>query len=1543
MKHCVTTSFCKLTWNQFVVFMLLSFFIQVFSPTTTFATAWVTTGVGAANSLSNWTNGSSSPTSFTTPGDTWTIDDSVYIPSGATWIIGPASGAPASLTVTATGKLVDAYGSPTKLIVYGDFSLNGGSFIHSTNSTNDTVYIHGSLFINSGAFDFSATSAAQAIYIDSNFVINGGRFKQSGNTTTRRLTVGGYFSMTSGSLLCSGTIPTLKMDVQGSFTASGSSFQCTGTSATLNLIVQGAFTATNSSFLVSGTPNIDIYGVTSITHSAITAGTLNMKMYASGTSDFSSDTIRFSGGNTSLYFYNSLAYFSNDSIGIFNNTHLYCSNGYTLTNSKQSFNGTAPTLHVDVTGPCRITRDTLLCYGTGPNAYYTIYGNCDIDTNYLATYGTAPTLNFTVNGDCNLNYVEGIAGGNSPTLNFNVQGNFGMISSHLNYSGTYARILAKIYGNCSITGSSAMTNSGTAGYNAIHLALPASAGTMQIENTSTGTWARSFVYVDTGCYAQLSNDFSTSTGASPSYGFIVDGKLICPAAYAANGTGLFKLNGLGTLVVANTAGINGNITTSGTKSFHTGANYIFDGSAAQVTGSYLPTSLTSPGVITINNASGVTLSQTTATTGTLTFASGILHTGTYTMKTPGSPAAVTGAGTTSFVDGTLIKTISGYSSVDYEVGDVTYAPMHLTLSSAGTGGSFGVWCRNGLHPSIGTSGVLTSNIVNHYWTLTNYAASGPSTVVPKASYEYADIIGGSNSSFATQAYAAGSWLGTAITSTNTTSPYTTEVTTGISLGGIAGDYIFGNSCGSPITGSLLLCVAGDTATLSTITAGGTWSSSDASVATISSTGLVTGVATGTAVIYYTTSSCAISALLSVGVSPITGVTTICPSSYTVLSDATPGGTWSSASTAVASVSATGVVTATGTGTTTIYYTVGSCSPVATTVSVASPPAITGPSTILLSDSTTYSCATAGGTWTSSNTSVASVSASGMVYGVSLGSATITYALGACFVTKNVTVQFRYIIIADSVMGVDTTCNRPSFYIKANGYSPLLALKTYYGDGTSDSIAFTSFGSYAVAFPAHTYSTPGYYTIKQELYYNNVFADSLSFSYFQGYCGTFCLRFYHDFDGNCAKDTTEPFNAIPLTVIVDSSGIALDTLSATGGIYYHAHGGPGSVYGFRILPDGLNTACFGSGTWYDTVSTTTTLYPANFIGLYCTDTSHFNLGVYPASRFGTHVFQFSAMVNNTYCSYKAANLVLNLSPQLSFSSSTPSPASVSGNTITWHFSGLSSATGSVNISGSFHSSHVFHIGDTVHNKYTISPMTGDTDTGNNVVVKVDTIRGGFDPNFIEVTPEGCFTTDTVFQYTIHFENTGNDTARNIYVLDTLPNYIDIHSLRVLAASADMNIYTSTDGGYKLVKFDFPNINLLDSSHHDLCDGAVVFKVKRFAGMPDGASINNRAGIYFDDNPCVLTNTVSNIKGCSFVNVPVSQLEEGVSLYPNPTTGELTIRSNTPTTSVVITDLLGKTLSSIEYGDREAKLNIADLVPGVYIVRINGSIVRKVVKE
>jgi uncharacterized protein YjdB len=131
---------------------------------------------------------------------------------------------------------------------------------------------------------------------------------------------------------------------------------------------------------------------------------------------------------------------------------------------------------------------------------------------------------------------------------------------------------------------------------------------------------------------------------------------------------------------------------------------------------------------------------------------------------------------------------------------------------------------------------------------------------------------------------------------------------------------------SPITGTLTVCV-GATTPLTDASAGGTWSSSNTSIAKIGSTGIVSGVAAGTATITYNdggTGNATATVTVSTVPAPvaITGPSVVCISTHIILSDATPGGIWSSSTTASATAgSSTGAVTGVAVGTTTITYTV----------------------------------------------------------------------------------------------------------------------------------------------------------------------------------------------------------------------------------------------------------------------------------------------------------------------------------------------------------------------------------------------------------------------------------------------------------------------------------------------------------------------------------------------------------------------------------------------------------------------------------------------
>ena len=220
-----------------------------------------------------------------------------------------------------------------------------------------------------------------------------------------------------------------------------------------------------------------------------------------------------------------------------------------------------------------------------------------------------------------------------------------------------------------------------------------------------------------------------------------------------------------------------------------------------------------------------------------------------------------------------------------------------------------------------------------------------------------------------------------------------------------------------IVGTLNVC-PGSTTQLSDAVPGGTWSSSNGGVATIANTGLVYGTIAGNTVITYSGNGCTTTATVTVSPLPaITGGNTVCVGSTLALSDATSGGVWST-SNSNASISVSGVVTGAATGSVNVSYTLGGCA-VGLVVNVGNAiSAITGTTTFCNTSSTNLSDATPGGAWSSSNNSVATVSGSVVVHGVTAGTATISYTLGGCSVTSVVTLDANS---AGTISGKDSIC------------------------------------------------------------------------------------------------------------------------------------------------------------------------------------------------------------------------------------------------------------------------------------------------------------------------------------------------------------------------------------------------------------------------------------------------------------------------------------------------------------------------------------------
>lgn len=132
------------------------------------------------------------------------------------------------------------------------------------------------------------------------------------------------------------------------------------------------------------------------------------------------------------------------------------------------------------------------------------------------------------------------------------------------------------------------------------------------------------------------------------------------------------------------------------------------------------------------------------------------------------------------------------------------------------------------------------------------------------------------------------------------------------------------------TGTMSVC-AGQTTALSNSVAGGTWTSGNTGVATVNSTsGLVTGVSSGTANITYSlTCGTAVSVVTVNPVATISGSSNFCMGSSVVYNPSVLGGTWSSSNTGVVTVgSSSGLVTPVSIGTADIMYmTAASCTTV----------------------------------------------------------------------------------------------------------------------------------------------------------------------------------------------------------------------------------------------------------------------------------------------------------------------------------------------------------------------------------------------------------------------------------------------------------------------------------------------------------------------------------------------------------------------------------------------------------------------------------------
>jgi len=541
--------------------------------------------------------------------------------------------------------------------------------------------------------------------------------------------------------------------------------------------------------------------------------------------------------------------------------------------------------------------------------------------------------------------------------------------------------------------------------------------------------------------------FQINSADAPNAGTVSGTSPLCigvTATYTSNGdaggswsstnTSIATVNATTGLVTAVSAGTtNITYTVSGVSSFKT-LSVTANVTAGTVSGTS-PLNISATATYTSNGTAGGTWSSTNtsvatvnATTGFVTAVGAGTTNITYTVSSGcGSPVssfktltvnAATNAGIVSGTSPLCIGATATYTSNGDAGGSWSSTNTSVATVNATTGFVTAV--------SAGTTDIT--------YTVSGVSAFKTLSVSPNVS---AGTVSGTSPFCigATATYNSNGTAGGAWSSTNTSVATVNAITgfvTALSAGTTNITYTVSSGCGSPVSvfatltvlpnvnagtvsGTTPLCIGGTATYSSNGTAGGTWSSTNTSVATVNATtGFVTAISAGTANITYTVSSgCGspVSAFATLTISPnvsagtVNGTTPLCiGGTATYSSNGTSGGAWSSTNTSVATVNTTtGFVTAVNAGTTNITYTIsnGCGSPVSVFATLTVSPnvsagTVSGTSPLNISGTATYtSNGTAGGTWSSTNTSVATVNTTtGFVTALSAGTTNITYTVSS---------------------------------------------------------------------------------------------------------------------------------------------------------------------------------------------------------------------------------------------------------------------------------------------------------------------------------------------------------------------------------------------------------------------------------------------------------------------------------------------------------------------------------------------------------------------
>lgn len=222
-----------------------------------------------------------------------------------------------------------------------------------------------------------------------------------------------------------------------------------------------------------------------------------------------------------------------------------------------------------------------------------------------------------------------------------------------------------------------------------------------------------------------------------------------------------------------------------------------------------------------------------------------------------------------------------------------------------------------------------------------------------------------------------------------------------------------------------------------------------------------------------------------------------------------------------------------------------------------------------------------------------------------------------------------------------------------------------------------------------------------------------------------------------------------------------------------------------------------------------------------------------------------------------------------------------------------------------------------------------------------INCAYDPNDKLVHPDREGEENyTLFEekliYTVRFQNTGTDTAFTVVIRDDLDANLDWTTMRPLTASHD---YETTLNERGQLTFTFDNILLPDSTTNEaLSHGFIKYSIEHKDDLPENTVISNTAGIIFDFNEPVITNTTINtlVSELPTSTTSIDLQESIVKVYPNPTDGKLVFElldtDNAQSYKLNIFNGSGQSIADRQLRGSRIELDLGGHAAGIYYYQL-----------